>query len=291
LVDVGSGLRFAKCPRWFHQRLIFLDVHDRSIKSTDMEGTVRTELDLSYLPGGLGVLPAGELLVGDAWRRILHRLGKTRQEQVADLSHVARYCLSDAIVVSRCGIYLADVGYDFLNPLVDPAPQGTIVLVNDRGRVSLVAKDLFYPNGMVITPDEKTLIVAETLGHRLTAFDIAKDGSLSKRRLWAKLPDNVNPDGICLDGEGAIWAATTTPKALRILEGGQIVDEVVAEQSVFAVMLGGPQCKHLFMCTSDSSDPIITRRSPSASIEVATVNISGESVSPDQAAGYRSVMP
>ena len=290
LVDVDRGLRFAKCPRWIDQRLTFLDVHDRCIKSTDMEGAVRTEINLQYLPGGLGVLPAGELLVGDAWRRILHRLGKTRQEQVADLSRVARYCLSDAIVVSQGRIYLADVGYDFLNPLVDPVPQGIIMLVNDRGAVSPVAEDLFYPSGMVVTPDEKTLIVAETLGHRLTAFDIAEDGALGKRRLWARLPENVKPDGICLDGEGAIWVATTTPKALRILEGGQIVDEVVAKQAVFAVMLGGPQCKHLFLCTSASSDPIITRRTPSATIEIAAVNVSGVPDCADQATLLRSIM-
>ena len=275
LVDAHSGLRFAKCPQWIHQRLVFLDVHDRCIKSADMQGNVRTEISLPYLPGALMVLPNGELLVGHAWRRILHRLGKTGEEQAADLSSVAGFCLSDAIVASPRGTYLGDVGYNFLDPLVDPVPKGIIMLVDDRGRVSLVADDLFFPNGMVMTPDASTLIVAETLAHRLTAFDVAKDGSLGNRRLWAQLPDDIKPDGICLDGEGAIWIAATTPRALRILEGGHVVDEIVAEHGVFGVILGGPQCRHLFLCTSASSDPIVTRRAPRATIEIATVNTSG----------------
>ena len=111
-------------------------------------------------------------------------------------------------------------------------------------------------------------------------FDIGEDGSLGNRRVWAQLPDDVNPDGICLDGEGAIWAATTTPRAVRILEGGQIVDEVVTIKPVFAVMLGGPECKHLFLCTSASSDPVITRRTPSATIAIATINVAGVTVMP-----------
>ena len=181
------------------------------------------------------------------------------------------------------------MGFDFLNPLIDPVCDGIIVHIEKGGRASLVAEDLFFPNGMVITPDERTLIVAETLGHILTAFDIGNDGSLGNRRVWADLPDDVNPYGICLDGDGAIWAATTTPRALRILEGGQIVDEVEAERPVFVVTLCGPQCKHLFLCTSASCDPIITRRTPSATIETATVIVSGVLANPDHVKLHRSV--
>ena len=290
LVEVHSGLRFAKCPQWIHQRLWFLDVHDRCIKSTDMKGTVLTEKALSYLPGTFAIPDTECLLVGDAWRRKLYCLGKDGQEQVTDLSNIANVCLSDAIVATQGGIYVGDVGFDFLEPLIDPVANGIIVHIEKGGRVSVVAEDLFFPNGMVITPDESTLIVAETLGHILTAFDIGKDGSLGNRRVWARLPDHVNPDGICLDGEGAIWAATTTPRALRILEDGQIVDEVVAEQPVFAVTLGGTQCQHLFMCTSASSDPIITRHTPGAAIEIAALTVSGVSAIPNQLNVCRSIM-
>ena len=103
LVDLDAGLRFAKCPRWLHQRLLFLDVHDRCIKSTDMTGTVRTEKALSYLPAGLAILATDGLLVGDAWRRKLYALEQDCHEQVADLSSAARFCLSDAIVARRAG--------------------------------------------------------------------------------------------------------------------------------------------------------------------------------------------
>jgi sugar lactone lactonase YvrE len=290
LVGDNNGLKFAKCPQWANQRLFFLDVHDRCIKSTDMGGSVQTEETLPYLPAAFGILAAGGWLIGDARRRRLFLMEDECEKQVANLAGVARCCLSDAIVATQGAIYVGDVGFDFLDPLVDPVSNGIIVHIEKGGRVSLVAEDLFFPNGMVITPDQRTLIVAETLGHSLTAFDIANNGSLGNRRVWAQLPDDVRPDGICLDGEGAIWAATTSPRALRILEGGQIVDEVIAEQPVFAVALGGPQCRHLFLCTSASADPIITRRTPSAAIELATVNVAGVMIAHDQQPMLRSIV-
>ena len=210
LIDVQNGLKFAKSPRWIGQKLLFLDIHDRAIKSAGLNGTVRTVRTLPYVPSGFAVPAPESLLVGDAQRRRLYLLEKDSQEQAADLSDVARTCLSDAIVAAHGGIYVSDVGFNFLDPFTDPMPNGIIVHINNRGRISLVAKDIFFPSGMIITPDNRTLIVAETLGHRLTAFDIAKDGSLGGRRVWAPLPDDVNPDGICLDSEGAIWAAATT---------------------------------------------------------------------------------
>ena len=254
---------------------MFLDVHDRSVKSANLDGTVQTEQALPYLPGGFGVLASGAFIVGDAWRRKLYLLENDQQKRATDLGRFATCCLSDGIVDARGGFYVGDVGFDHLNPLVDPVPNGIIVHINDSGKMSLVGEDLFFPNGMVITPDESTLIVAETLGHRLTAFDIASDGSLENRRVWAQLPDDVNPDGICLDREGAIWAAARTPRALHIREGGKIDDQITAEKSVFATMLGGPERKHLFLCTSASHDPIITRRFPNATIDIAEVEIPG----------------
>ncbi len=275
------GVRFPKCPKWFNQRLIFLDVHDGCIKSTDLRGNVQTEIDLPYQPGAFEILPTGDILVGDAWSRKLYRMENHCQQEIADLSSVARTCLADSIVATDGQIYIGDVGYDFLDPLVDPVPSGSIMHIGAQGQVTPVATNLFFPNGMVITADKNTLIVAETLGHRLTAFDIAEDGSLGEGRLWAHLPDDIRPDGICLDCDGAIWVATTTPRAFRILEGGQIVDEVIAQQEVFSVTLGGLQGKQLFLCTSASSDPVITRRTPCASIEIAPVKIAGVSTLPE----------
>jgi sugar lactone lactonase YvrE len=197
---------------------------------------------------------------------------------MADLSNVAGFCLSDGIVDCHGGMYVADVGFDFLDPFVDPVPNGVIVHIRADGDSSVVAGNLFSPNGMIITPDNSTLIVAETLGHRLTAFQIGNDGSLRNRRVWAQFQDEVKPDGICLDREGAIWAAGSHPCALRVKEGGEIDHRVTTKRPVFATMLGGPERRHLFICTSASHDPVMTRRAPTATIDVAEVGIPGSGV-------------
>ena len=276
LVDVHSGLKFAKSPRWTGQELLFLDVHDRSIKSADLKGNVRTIRNLPYVPGGLGALANGELLVGDAWHRKIYRWGMSGSKMIADLSDVAGYCLSDGIVDGRGGMYVGDAGFDFLDPLMDRVPNGVIVYVKADGNSSVVAADLFFPNGMIITPDNGTLIVAETLAHRLIAFEIENDGSLHSRRVWAQFEDDVKPDGICLDYEGAIWVAGAGQCALRVREGGEVDQQITTKRPVFATMLGGPERSHLFMCTAESSDPVITSRTGSATIDIAEVDTPGD---------------
>ena len=194
---------------------------------------------------------------------------------MADLSNVARFCLSDGIVDSRGGMYVGDIGFDFLDPLVDPVPNGVIIHISADGKSSVVARDLFFPNGMMITSDNSTLIVAEMLGHRLTAFEIKSDGSLQNRSVWAQFQDDVEPQGICLDREGAIWTAGAGSRALRVREGGEIDQQITTKRPVFATMLGGPERRHLFMCTSASRDPVITRRVSTATIDIAEVGTPG----------------
>ena len=278
LIDAQCGLRFAKSPRWVRQKLLFLDVHDRCIKSADMRGIVETVQDLPYLPGGFGVLADGGLIVGDACHRKIYQWASAGSMQIADLSSVAGFCLSDGIVDSRGGMYVADVGFDFLNPLVDPVPDGVIIHIGADGKISVVAGNLFYPNGMIISADNKTLIVAETLGHRLTAFEIEDDGSLKNRRVWAQLQDEVKPEGVCLDRDGAVWVAGAGPRALRVSMGGEIDQQITTKKPVFATMLGGPQRRHLFLCTSDSNDPVITRQVAGATIDIAEVETPGSGI-------------
>jgi len=275
LVDVQSGLKFAKSPLWIGQKLLFLDIHDRCIKSADLKGTVRTARALPYLPGSFGVLSDGGFMLSDAWRRKIFRWDAAGPKQVADLSKVAGFCISDSTVDSHGGIYVGDVGFDFLDPLVDPVPNGIIVYISADGKLSVVAGDLFFPNGMIITPDNRTLIVAETLGHRLTAFEIEKDGSLQNRRVWAQFQDDVKPEGNCLDRDGTIWVTGTDLCALRVSEGGEIDQQITTKRPVFAAALGGPDRKHLFLCTSDSNDPVITSRASSATIDIAEVETPG----------------
>jgi sugar lactone lactonase YvrE len=144
----------------------------------------------------------------------------------------------------------------------------------------VVADKLFFPNGMVITPDGRTLIVGETLGHRLTAFDIQEDGSLRNQRVWAKLPTSVSPDGICLDAEGGVWCANPEGEdsVVRVREGGEITDRVRVTTHAYAVMLGGPQRRHLFISTSGSHDPAEIHRNPSASLQVVEVGVPGAGI-------------
>jgi len=243
-----------------------------------MNGTVQTVRDLPYLPGGFRVLADGGLIVGDAWRRKIFLWETASPKLMADLRNVARFCLSDGIVDYRGGMYVADVGFNYLDPFVDPVPNGVIVHISAHGESSVVAGNLFSPNGMIITPDNNTLIVAETLGHRLSAFEIENDGSLQNRRVWAQFEDEVKPDGICLDRESAIWVAGTDTCALRVREGGEIDHKITTKRPVFATMLGGPKRRHLFMCTSASPDPVITYRNSSATIDIVEVETPGSGI-------------
>lgn len=275
LVGAQSGLKFTKSPRWNGRKLLFLDVHDSCVKSVDLSGMVQTVIALPYLPGGFSVRTDDSLIVGDALRRRIFLWDTGRSTQIADLSNVAGCCLSDGIVDSRGGMYFCDVGFDFLDPFVDAVPNGLIVYVNANGNLAVVAGNLFFPKGMLITPDNQTLIVAETRATRLTAFDIERDGSLRNRRTWAQFQDEIRPDGICLDRDGAIWVAGNGAQAVRVRDSGQIDRRVTTKKPVFSTMLGGPSRQHLFMCTADSDDPVITRRAANAAIEIVRVETPG----------------
>jgi len=275
LVDAQDGLKFAKYPTWIGDKLLFLDVHDACIKSADLSGAVEALLSLPYLPGGFGILANGDFFVCDAWRRKIFRWQSACKTQLADLNDVAGFCLGDGIIDSHGGLYVSDIGFDYLDPLVDPEPTGTIIHISVTGQATVVARELFSPGGMIMSENASTLIVAETLRHRLTAFDVEFDGRLQNRRVWAQLGDDIKPDGICIDREEAIWVAGMREYALRVKEGGKITQKVRSERAVFSTTLGGPEQRHLFMCTSVSRDPVITRRTPSATIDVIEVEIPG----------------
>jgi sugar lactone lactonase YvrE len=257
--------------------LWFIDIHDKSIKTVDLTGSVATVLELPFLPNAFGLTPEGTIVVGDAFQRRIHRMAGAALQQVADISGLIKFCLSDGIVDAQGRLYVGDIGYNFLDPAAKPVETCVIVLVGPDGRASVVADKFLFPNGMVITPDARTLVVGETLGHRLTAFDIQEDGSLSNRRVWAQLPTSVGPDGICLDAEGAVWCANPEGEdsVVRVHEGGQITDRIRVHTHAYAVMLGGPQRRHLFICASGSHDPAEIQRNPSASVQVVEVDVPG----------------
>jgi sugar lactone lactonase YvrE len=260
--------------------LWFIDIHDKRIKTVDLSGSVATELELPFIPNGFGLTPDGDVVVGDAFQRRIYGSSGASLQPLADISALTTFCLSDGIVDAKGRLYVGDNGYNFVDPAAKPVETCVIVLVGPDGRTSVVADKLFFPNGMVITPDGRTLIVGETIGHRLTAFDIRDDGSLGNRRVWAQLPSSVGPDGICLDAERTVWCANPegADSVVRVREGGEITDRIRVDTHAYAVMLGGPERKHLFISTSASHDPTEIQQNPSASFQVVEVDIPGAGI-------------
>jgi len=280
LVDSTTGVKFTESPRWHSGKLWFIDIHDKRIKTVDLTGSVATVLELPFIPNAFGLTPDETVVVGDAFQRRIYRAAGAALQQVADISDITKFCLSDGIVDATGRLYVGDIGYNFVDPATKPVETCVIVLVGPDSQATVVADKLFFPNGMVITPDGRTLIVGETIGHRLTAFDIEKDGSLSNRRVWAQLPTSVSPDGICLDAEGAVWCANPEgdDSVVRVLEGGRITDRIRVDTHAYAVMLGGPERRHLFICASGSHDPAEIQRNPTASFQVVEVNVPGAGI-------------
>lgn len=274
LIDLGHGLRFTESPRWRGDRLWFIDIHDNAIKSVSLAGDLRTELTLPFKPNGLGFLPDGSAVFSDALSLKMKRWDGSELHDFADLSGTSVFCLSDAITDAQGRTWVGDIGYNFWNPDAAPAETCVISRIDQDGTVTKVAGNLRFPNGLVITPDDKTLVVAETNGFCLTAYDIAADGSLSNCRVWAELPEGVQPDGICLDPSGAIWVSNpgeTGPKVLLVREGGEVTASVELDVHAYAVAVGGPELRHLFICTSGSHDPAEIATNPTARILVSEV--------------------
>jgi sugar lactone lactonase YvrE len=191
----------------------------------------------------------------------------------AELAQQTVFCLSDGMADAKGRLYVGDIGYNFFDPANQPVDSCVIVKVEPDGSSTVVADGLCFPNGMVITPDGKTLVVAETMAQRLTAFDVAADGTLHRRRVWATLPEGTHPDGICLDSEGAIWVANPEgqDQVLRVLAGGEITHRLQLASDAYAVAMGGSDGRQLFVCTSASHNPAEIAQNPTARIEVVDI--------------------
>lgn len=280
-----DGVFFGEGPRWHDGRLWYSDFYDHAVHAIDLDGNDERIVEVASQPSGLGWLPNGDLLVTSMLDRKLMRWNGSELTVHAELGDHFTWHANDLLVDQQGRAYIGNFGFDyevFLEEhgieglFADPESLSTVMCrVDPDGTVSVASAGMIFPNGMVITPDGRTMIVAETLALRLTAFDIAADGSLSNRRVWADLSaEMAAPDGICLDAEGAVWIATAlSPRLLRIGEGGVVLDEIATTMNTYACMLGGPDGRHLFAMTAPSSDSRLASVDRNGAIEVAEVAV------------------
>jgi len=249
-----DGLYFPEGPRWHEGRLWFSDFYAHEVVAVDESGRRESMVEVPNQPSGLGWRPDGRLLVVSMTDRKLMRLDPDGLKVHADLAEFAAWHCNDMVVDAEGGAYVGNFGFNSHGG-EEPRPAN-LIRVDPDGTVSIAATDLMFPNGAVITPDGRTLIVAETRGNRLSAWDRAPDGKLSNRRVFADLGKGY-PDGICLDQEGAVWYADPrNNEVVRVAEGGRVLNRIsTGDFGAFACMLGGADRKTLFVCTAKTSGP------------------------------------
>ena len=258
---VITGLGLLESPRWRDGRLWVADWTAGLIRAIGPSSAVQIVVEHHSLPMCFDFLPhlpanEGLVLTSSVERALLRLSGHGRLSRFADLSALSPYGCNDIVIDGRGNTYVNNVNFDFAAgpPAGDPAP-GFVALVTPDGRAHLVADDLAFPNGMAVTADNATLIVAESYRHRLTAFDIGGDGSLSNRRVWADLGSH-SPDGICLDRDGAVWYADVGDRCcVRVAEHGEVLERVQLDRGAFACMLGGADGSTLFVVAAHWPGP------------------------------------
>jgi sugar lactone lactonase YvrE len=269
-----AGLTFPEGPRWRDGRLWFSDFYTHRVLTLDDRGRSELVVEVPQRPSGLGWTRDGKLLVVSMLDRRVMKVEGGRLAVYADLSQIATGPCNDMVVDAVGRAYVGNFGYD---RHANEAPRtSSLIRVDPDGLAVAVADEPMFPNGMAITPDGETLIVAETYAHRLTAFTIGADGGLTGRRLMAALDHACFPDGICLDAEGAVWIADARGHdVLRVFDGGRVERRIgVGERSVFACMLGGPDRRTLFLCTSTGSGPAMAHKTDGR-IEFVPVDVPG----------------
>lgn len=282
-----TDLSYLECPRWHDGRIWFVDFYTHRVLSAAEDGSdLRTEAEVPQQPSGLGWLPDGRLLVvsmRDA--RLLRREPDGTLVTHADLrAHVGGHP-NDMVVDGQGRAFVGNFGFDLMGGA--PVAPAALLRVDPDGTVTPVADDLWFANGSVVT-DDGVLLVNETFGNRISAFDVAADGSLSGRRSWAVFGDLpreseltkalgevvIAPDGGCLDAEGAMWIADALGgRLLRVREGGEILEEIPTGSGVFACMLGGDDGRTLFACLAPDFDEHARSAAREASLVAARVDV------------------
>jgi sugar lactone lactonase YvrE len=274
-----SGLTFPEGPRWHDNKLYFSDFFTHKVMSVDLAGNLETIVELDDQPSGLGWLPDGSLMIVSMIERKLLRFSEGNLSELADCSNLASFHCNDMVVDVSGNAYIGNFGFDMSSG--QDLTATNMILVRPGEEPCVAADELFFPNGTVISPDGKTLIVGETYAACLTAFDINLDATLSNRRVWADLSKIREdyfpvPDGICLDEEGAIWVASpTTNEVIRVKEGGKILESIPVKSNAYACMLGGENRKTLFICTSSGTDEESCKEDKGGCIETIEVDVAG----------------
>ncbi len=269
-----DGLWFPEGPRWHDGALYFSDMHGRAIWRLAPDGKSGKIGEFDDEVSGLGWLPDGTMLAVSMSRRCLLRLTAQRWELAVDLSSYTANPINDMVVDQQGRAYVGGFGFNLFAG-EEPRPTG-LLCVEPSGRTRMVAGGLNFPNGMVITPDGKSLIVGETLGERMTAFEIQPDGSLVNQRVFASIAGLI-PDGCCLDAEGAVWVAWPgSNKVVRLQEGGKITGTIeLPGRHAYACMLGGADRRDLYICTALGHMPDVIKAKAEGKIEVVRVDVPG----------------
>jgi sugar lactone lactonase YvrE len=266
LTPLANGFCFGEGPRWFEGLLWFSDMLGEAVHTVNLHGDM-TKLPLAgHAPSGLGFRTDGSLLIASTEHRQLLSYDGDTVTTATDLSDVVAASLGDMVVDDRGRAYVGSQAREV----------GVIARVDLDDTITVVAEDLDFPNGMVITPDGTTLIVAESTGRRLTAFSVEADGSLCDRRVFADGLD-APPDGICLDAEGGVWTSMTLGRRFdRIVDGGEVTDRIdIGGRTAIACTLGGPERRTLFMLSSTSAYPQRLAGTKLSRLDVTTVDVPG----------------
>jgi len=276
-----SGLFFGECPRWHDGRLWYSDFFDHAVCSVAPDGERRVEVAFDGEPAGLGWLPDGRLLVNSRLdRAVVRREADGTLVRHGDLTPWATWHGNDMVVAANGQAYAGNFGFD-LDGLYDGSVEASaitpasLVRVDPDGTSCEAAADLAFPNGTVISEDGATLVVAESMGGRLTAFDRGADGTLTNRREWAA-PPGLAPDGICLCADGSIWVSNAlAPECVRVAEGGEVLERVVTSQNCYACMLGDDDRRTLYLITAPDSHAAKARAARHGAIEKARTTVPG----------------
>jgi sugar lactone lactonase YvrE len=286
VTKVAQGFTYTEGPRWHDGKLYFVDFYTYSVNVVHRDGSVEEVAHVDQQPSGLGWLPDGRMLIVSMKdRKVLRQEPGGTLVEHADIAHLCTGHANDMVVAPTGQAYIGHFGFDLMGGA--DHEFASVILVNPDGTAQTVAEGLSFPNGMVITPDERTLIVNELFGNRVSAFDINTDGTLGPRRAFAAYDDlgdekswhkrvedsTIIPDGLTLDAEGAVWVADCAhQRAVRIAEGGKFLDEVsTAPNGVFAVGLGGDDGRTLFLCVAPDFDE--AARSAAREGEVHSVRV------------------